>query len=56
MIQENLYNENNRYIKWICKNLQDFISFDIGVVGISLIGLFVIYDLELISNLALIMK
>ena len=54
MIQENLYNENNRYIKWICKNLQDFISFDIGVVGISLIGLFVIYDLELISNLALI--
>lgn len=54
MLQENLYNENNRYIKWVCKNLQDFISLDIVSIGIALIGIFVIYDLELISNLCMI--
>ena len=55
MLQQNLYNENNRYIKWVMKNLQDFISLDIIVIGISLIGIFVIYDLELITNLCMIL-
>jgi len=55
MLQEHLYNENNRYIKWIFKNLQDFISIDIVVIGISLIGLFVVYDLSFIANLCMIL-
>lgn len=50
MLQENLYNENNRYLKWIWKNKFDFISLDILVVGICLIGIFVTYDLELINK------
>ena len=49
MLQENLYNENNRYLKWVMKNLMDFFSLDIVVIGISLIGVFVVYDLEFIS-------
>ena len=55
MLQENLYNENNRYLKWVMKNLQDFIKIDIILIGISLIGIFVIYDLSLISALCMIL-
>ena len=55
MLQENIYNENNRYIKWVLKNLQDFISIDIVTIAISLIGTFVIYDLEVISNLCMVL-
>ena len=55
MLQQNLYNENNRYIKWILKNAQDFIGMDIIVIGISLIGLIVVYDLTFISNLCMIL-
>ena len=55
MLQENLYNENNRYLKWVMKHLMDFVSLDVGVVGISLVGVFVIYDLELISFLCFIL-
>ena len=35
MLQQNLYNENNRYLKWVIKNKDDFISFEI--CGILLI-------------------
>ena len=55
MLQENLYNENNRYLKWVIKNKKDFISLDIVVVAITLIGLFVVYDLETISYLCMIL-
>jgi len=54
MLQQNLYNENNRYLKWVVKNLQDFISIDIIIIGISLVGIFVVFDLSLISNLCMI--
>lgn len=49
MLQENLYNENNRYLKWIIKNRKDFICLDLVVLSITLIGVFVTYDLESIS-------
>ncbi|MBR6136566.1 MAG: UDP-N-acetylmuramoyl-tripeptide--D-alanyl-D-alanine ligase [Bacilli bacterium] len=55
MLQQNLYNENNRYLKWVIKNLQDFISFDIGTIAISLVGVFVIYDLKFVSYLCFAM-
>ncbi len=54
MLQQNLYNENNRYLKWVLKNIQDFISIDIMVVGLSLVGVFVIYDLEFVSILSML--
>lgn len=55
MLQQNLYNENNRYIKWVLKNRRQFISLDLLLVGISLIGIYVIFDLSFISNLCLIL-
>ena len=54
MLQQNLYNENNRYLKWLLKNITDLFSIDIFNIGICLIGLFVIYDLELISVIGII--
>ena len=43
MLQQNLYNENNRYIKWIKGNLiTSFINLDI----LSMIGIIVAYGLK----------
>ena len=53
MIQQNLYNENNRYLKWIIKNRKQFLDIDLIVIGLALIGAFVIYDLEFISILCM---
>ena len=42
MLQQNLYNENNRYIKWIKSNLKDsFINLDIISMGL-LIGAYLL--------------
>lgn len=46
MIQQNLYNENNRYIKWVLKNYQEFFNLEIITIILSVIGLFVIFDLD----------
>ena len=54
MLQQNLYNENNRYVKWIMKNIKQFMGLELVVIGISLIGLFVVYDLDIISNISII--
>ena len=54
MLQQNLYNENNRYIKWILKNKEQFLELDFLAIGISLIGIFVIYDLQKVSIIALL--
>ena len=56
MLQQNLYNENNRYLKWVFKNITDFFSVDIIVIGITLVGIFVIYDLELITILCMLLS
>ena len=42
MLQQNLYNENNRYLKWIFKNYQNFISLEIIAIILSIILAFVI--------------
>ena len=54
MLQQNLYNENNRYLKWVFKNINDFLSLDILVIGISLVGIFVIYDLQIVSIICML--
>ena len=42
MLQQNLYNENNRYLKWVFKNLKDFLN--VGVISIILaIACFLIF-------------
>ena len=43
MLQSNLYNENNRYLKWVIKNKKEFINLDLLVFIISIIGIFIIY-------------
>ena len=55
MLQENLYNENNRYLKWVINNKRDFLSIDIIVIMISLFGVFVIYNIEPVSYLSMIL-
>ena len=35
MLQQNLYNENNRYIKWILKN-NDITVFNVSLIAIVL--------------------
>ncbi len=49
MLQQNLYNENNRYLKWVAKNIMDFINLDIIVIIISLVGLLIFNTSEIIS-------
>ena len=29
MLQSNLYNENNRYLKWVMKNKKELLGFDL---------------------------
>lgn len=55
MLQENLYNENNRYLKWVSKNIIDFISLDIFIIGIALVGIFVTYDLKNINEILMLL-
>ncbi len=49
MLQQNLYNENNRYLKWIMKNPRQFQEADLFVIALALVEIFVLYDLEMIS-------
>ncbi len=54
MLQQNLYNENNRYIKWVLQNYSDFFDLDIIFVCLCLIGYFVVYDLGVASNVLML--
>ena len=36
MLQQNLYNENNRYIKWMIKNNKIFFDLDLSILLINL--------------------
>ena len=51
MLQQNLYNENNRYLKWVFKNIRLFWDVDIFIMAVALIGALVTYDLEKFSLL-----
>lgn len=53
MLQQNLYNENNRYLKWVFRNNKQFLDLDLIFILISLIGLFVLYDLTRLSIILL---
>lgn len=53
MLQQNLYNENNRYIKWMIKNNKIFFDLDLSILLISLVGSFVFYDIEYLSFMGL---
>ena len=37
MLQQNLYNENNRYLKWVFSNFKLFFDIDIFLVVIALV-------------------
>ena len=50
MLQQNMYNENNRYFKWIFKNIKETFRFDL----VSLI--FVIISLLLKNKYILIIS
>lgn len=46
MLQQNLYNENNRYLKWLLKNKSQFIDLDLIFIALLLIETFVLFDIE----------
>ena len=46
MLQQNLYNENNRYLKWVMKNGKLFLDLDLSAILLCLVGLMVVYDVE----------
>ena len=53
MLQQNLYNENNRYIKWILKN-NDITIFNVSLIAIVLsIGITIFKDNTIIQFLLL---
>ena len=54
MLQQNLYNENNRYVKWQLKNKKDFIAIDIVLIIISILEVIILNKYKLLSNLGLI--
>ena len=54
MLQQNLYNENNRYLKWVGKNSKEFLDFDLLIVATCLVGIFVLFDLDLISSICML--
>ena len=54
MLQQNLYNENNRYLKWLINNSKQFIEIDLIVIAMALTGAFVIYDLEFLSLITIL--
>ena len=47
MLQQNMYNENNRYFKWIFKNIKETFRFDL----VSLIFVIISLLLKLITYL-----
>ena len=56
MLQQNLYNENNRYLKWIFKNPKQFLDFDIINIFLSIFGMLLIYDIKNLAYLTIIIK
>ena len=44
MLQSNLYNENNRYLKWVMKNKTEMITMEFVSLILLLIEVFVLYS------------
>ena len=53
MMQQNLYNENNRYVKWQLKN-NKFITIEIFTILISIISIFIKFDSTLLKALPIL--
>ena len=51
MLQQNLYNENNRYIKWIFRNTEQFLGLELCIMGIAILEAFHILQIEFVSFL-----
>ncbi len=54
MLQQNLYNENNRYLKWVMKNNKQFIDLDLMIIIIELLMFVFAYNSTFISNVSTI--
>lgn len=54
MLQQNLYNENNRYLKWVFKNRRDFFNVELIIMFVAAVGYFVTFDLEFIPSVLLL--
>ena len=54
MLQQNLYNENNRYLKWVFKNRRDFFNVELIIIFVAAVGYFVTFDLEFIPSVLLL--
>ena len=53
MLQQNLYNENNRYLSWLVKNYKYFFDLDIVIFILSILGYFVFYKNTMLLNICL---
>ena len=51
MLQQNLYNENNRYLKWVWKNKNVFLSYEIIIIFICILGLLSVFSIEIVSTM-----
>ena len=54
MLQQNLYNENNRYVKWVVNNSDNFFSLELlAVLIVAVANVFLINDktISLILNI-----
>lgn len=54
MLQQNLYNENNRYLKWIAKNKSEFLNIQLITIFITIICLIGIFKIETVSFIFLL--
>lgn len=54
MLQQNLYNENNRYLSWLGKNFKYFFDADLVILFLAIIGYFVLFDVKVYSNVFLL--
>ena len=54
MLQQNLYNENNRYLKWVFRNYKALFDVDLVCLVLSFIGLFVVYDVDKFAILLIV--
>lgn len=48
MMQQNLYNENNRYIRWIFKNIGKFINIEIITILILIVAMIIKIDMSIL--------
>ena len=53
MLQQNLYNENNRYARWVIKNKNQFVNICLFAIMINIIGLILISKIKDLSSLCL---